>query len=265
MRVRCVSMTARALFAALVVAVLWTPGPALAATKHIQLSAKLPFAYDTAGEVDVGADPASVNGSAVLKFQGIPSAMFDPRTGQTINLGQFVVAPASIVAGQTTTYTDTPFNVEIQTPEFNKTSQVALLDKLFPTLGKSLDLKTEIVNSLLIKGHLDGTVNANGQADVTATIDSIRLGSLAHETRDQVTHYEFPIRFSQLKLPSSWEMGTSVTTPSNTVSAAVVAPAPAAEMITVATPTPTPEPSTIVFFATALAGLVIGRKRLMNR
>ena len=53
-----------------------------------------PFAYNTSGVVGIGADPASVTGPAVLQFQGIPTASYDPATGQPISLGQFVISPS---------------------------------------------------------------------------------------------------------------------------------------------------------------------------
>ena len=269
------------------------PGVATAAASHpLPPSPVRPFVYDTSGIVGIGADPASVNGPAVLQFQGLTNAPFHPSSGQTVPLGQFVVSPSSASLGQTTTYTDTPFEVQVQTPEFNKTNTVPVLSSVFPTLGKSLRLKTLVENSLLVKGHLDGTVGPNGQVNVIATVASIKLGSLDAPTTDHSTRYTFPIRFSQFKLPPGWTMAsTPVTIPTPpaaqilahgsatappTTAAEMLAPAPAAEPFTVtptavlpapaaqmltAAPTVTPEPSTIVLFAAALAGLVLGRRR----
>ena len=288
---------ARAPFVALAVGLLWSPAVAVSATKHTAPSPKQPFAYNTSGDVSVAADPASVSGPAVLQFQGVTGASFDPRSGQVLNLGQFVAAPSSVASGQATTFNGTPFEVEVQAPEFNKTSSVPVLDKIFPTYGKKLNLKTVVENSLLLKGHLDGAVAANGQVNVTATVDSIKLGSMDVQTQDHATHYAFPIRYSQLKLPSSWVMGgTSITTPALTptttpavtttpsgpvaqaqlitpspVNAIMatnsrIAPIPAAESFAVATaPTPTPEPSTILLFATAFGGLAVARRRRKSR
>lgn len=276
---RCDQLTSvRASIVAFVVGTLCAPGLAFSATRHTAPSHQQPFDYNTSGAVGIGANPASVNGPSILQFQGITGASFDPKSTDPINLGQFVVAPSLVAAGQTTTYSGTPFEVEIQTPEFNKTSSVPVLAKIFPTFGKRLDLKTVIENSLLLKGHLDGTVGANGQAHVTATVDSIKLGSMeAQSQQNHVTHYAFPIRYSQLRLPSSWVMSrtnqitTSTTSHSHSHSTTVatststggIAPAPAAEMLI--TPTPTPEPSTVVFFAVALGGLLLGRRRLSTR
>jgi hypothetical protein len=288
---------ARASVLAVVVALGWlsAPGLAFSAAKSSASAARKPFAYDTDGIVNIGADPASVSGPAVLQFQGVTAASFNPAVAQPINLGQFVAVPSSIASGQPTTYNNTPFEVEIQTPEFNKSSSVPVLDQIIPSLDKKLDLKSSVENSLLLKGHLNGTVSANGQVNIVATVDTIKLGSIDGGSSDQVVRYAFPIRYSQLILPPSWIIsGTSpsVTVPTSTqdpmisamststtpttTSSGTVAPAPAAEMVTVSSaansaaaaaplPTPAPEPSTIVFFATVLGGLALGHRRFRAR
>ncbi len=263
-------------------------GPTLAfsATKHAAAPkpGQAPFSYDTLGVVGIGANPASVSGPAVLQFQGLTGASYDPKSGQPIALGQFVVNPNSGTPGAATTYSGTPFEVEIHAAGLDKTSTFPILGKLFPSLGKSLSLKTLNENSVLLKGHLDGVVAQGGQANVTATVDSVKLGSLDGPTKDHITHYTFPIRFSQLKLPPSWVMSGSTmptgsqlglntpvapTAPGATASAqtlvaasATIAPAPLAQAGTnPAAPTPTPEPSTVVFFAAAFGGLALARRR----
>jgi hypothetical protein len=303
MRGTRVLATARASLAALALVaggVTSCPGVALSSTQHPARTDETPFAYDTSGIVGIGAAPSSVIGPAVLQFQGITGASYDPAYGQPISLGQFVMNPSSSTNGTTTFYNGTPFEVQIQAPELNKTSTFPLLDQLFPSLGKSLSLKTLNENSVILKGHLDGTISPNGQASITATVDTVKLGSLDASTSDHITHYTFPIHFSQLKLPSSWVMAGSTvptgstlsltSTPSPTVStatttqaiaqpqliaepqliatsatasspAASIAPAPAAEMSSATTtPIPTPEPSTILVFATAFAGLALARR-----
>ena len=286
------SLTAIAL---VVVGSTWSPGVALSATKRTDMT---PFAYNTSGIVGIGADPASVAGPAVLQFQGMTGASYDPATGQPISLGQFVINPSTPTNGLGTIYNGTPFEVEIQAPELNKTSTFPILGSLFPGLGKSLSLKTVNENSVILKGTLTGIVAGDGQANVAATVSSIKLGSLDAPTQDHITHYTFPIHFSQLKLPTGWVMagstvptgstltltpGTTPTTPpSGTPATPVAAPqfiggataqttapqplaAPAAESGTVGTPTPTPEPSTILLFATAFGGLALARRRRRAR
>jgi hypothetical protein len=302
MRGRLPLGSARAVVFAIAFGVTGLMGPDLAiAAKSSAPSAKKPFVYDTSGVVSIGADPSSVSGPAVLQFQGVTGSTFNPTVAQPINLGQFVAVPSSLASGQATTYNDTPFEVEVQAPEFNKSSSVPVLDQIIPSLDKKLDLKSSVENSLLLKGHLDGTVSANGQVNVTATVDSIKLGSIEGGGSGQVVHYTFPIRYSQFILPPSWVLSnssTSVTVPTSTpnpvmsplstvagtsststsTTTSSVAPAPSAEMVTVTTasgtatnpataplPTPAPEPSTILMFATVLGGLALGRRRLRAR
>jgi hypothetical protein len=263
------------------------PGVAHSATKRTDTT---PFSYDTSGVVGIGADPASVTGPAVLEFQGLGGASYDPATRQPISLGQFVINPSTPTNGLTTIYSGTPFEIEIQAPNLNKTSTFPVLDSLFPGLGKDLSLKTLNENSVILKGTLNGTVAPDGQANVTATVNTVKLGSLDASTSDHITHYTFPIHFSQLVLPAGWVMAgatvptgssltlTSGTTPT-TISKAATAiaepqliagatptlPAPAAQSGTVGTPTPTPEPSTIILFATAFGGLALARRRRSAR
>jgi hypothetical protein len=273
----------------------WCPGVALAATKRTD---ETPFAYNTSGVVGIGADPASVIGPAVLQFQGLSGASYDPAYGQPISLGQFVINPSTPTNGLTTIYNGTPFEVEIQVPGLNKTSTFPVLDSLFPGLGKDLSLKTLNENSVILKGTLTGTVAPDGQANVLATVNTIKLGSLDAPTSDHITHYTFPIHFSQLVLPSGWVMsGSNVTVPTESrlslttpttaatqtpvaepqliapsTATASVAPAsttatpqvlaaPAGVSVTLGTPNPTPEPATILVFATAFGGLVLARRR----
>ncbi len=268
------------------------PAPAQAATKH---AAKGPsdtsFLYNTTGGVEVQAAPGSVVGPATLTYQGVTNGTYAWASGQPIQLGQFAVNPASVTSGAATTFNHTPFEVVVTAPEFDKTKSVPVLDRAFPSLGRSLHLKTNTVNSLLVTGYLNGPVSGTGVSGVGATINSVKLGGVQAHSQDHITKYAFPVRFDQLKLPPSWTIGSSLTpnTPANpalipaayqptatatpsiaaatstTTTAGTAAPAPAAEMLAapgvLLEPTPTPEPSTIVIFAVALGGLAIARRR----
>ncbi len=167
--------SARASILTLVAGSLLAPGVASAAKAPLPSPTKA-FVYDTSGVVGIGANPASVNGPAVLEFQGVTNDVFHPKSGQTVELGQFVATPSTASTGQTTTYTGTPFEVQVQAPEFNKTNTVPVLASVFPSLGKQLRLKTEVENSLLLKGHLDGTIGPNGQVNVKATVQLDQAG-----------------------------------------------------------------------------------------
>jgi hypothetical protein len=283
-----------AAIALLVAGSIGCPGVAQAAAKRTDLT---PFTYNTSGVVGIGADPGSVDGPAVLQFQGVSGSSYDPAYGQPISVGQFVVNPSTPLNGQGTIYANTPFEIEIQAPTLDKTSSFPVLGSLFPGLGKSLSLKTLNENSVILKGTLTGTVSGTGQVNVVATVDTVKLGSYDASSSNHITHYTFPIHFSQLKLPSGWVMaGSTVPTGSNlpmipatsptvsTTSTAVAAPqfivgttsatAPIAEpqllqapaaASGVSTPTPTPEPSTVLIFAAAFGGLAIARRRARVR
>ncbi len=275
---------ARASMLALAFGTLSAPGTAPASTKHHAPSppASSSFAYSTTGTVASQANPSTVSGPAVLQFQGVGNGTYAPGSGQPIDLGQFVVAPTPTPLAAPTIYSGTPFEVRVRAPGSDKTSSVPLLDKVFPKLGHSLHLKTVTLGSLLIDGHLNGTVAATGQSGVTATIDSVKLGGVQAHTQDHITRYAFPIRFSQLKLPPSWTMATLAPNPTlpgrplpaqsfASPAAAAVQPPPAAETIAAPVdvdpiqPVATPEPSTLATFAVALAGLAAARHRRRPR
>jgi len=294
MRGTRVLATARASLVAIgfasIVGSAWCPNVAFSATKR---TSDTPFAYNTSGIVGIQADPASVNGPSVLQFQGVGGAMYDPAGGKPISLGQFVLNPSTPTNGQATVYSGTPFEVEIQAPELDKTSSFPILGKLFPGLGKSLSLKTLNENSVLLKGTLNGTVTPGGQANVVATVNTVKLGSFDAASNDHITHYTFPIHFSQLKLPVNWVMAGSTVPTSSILSMASpptigtaalpiaqpqlisglsvptasgqVLAAPLAVSSPAITPTPTPEPSTIILFATAFGGLILARRRRSAR
>jgi hypothetical protein len=222
-----------------------------AATKHQEPPGKLPFHYDTTGLVNLQAAPTSVTGPAVLQYQGVTGATFTPGSGDPIQLGQFVVPASTNTNGQATTYDHTPFEIQVHAPEFDKTSTVPVLDKAFPKLGRKLSLKTVNESSLLIRGQLNGTVSPTGLSHVVATVNSIRPGGLEATTQDHITHYSFPVRFADLKLPPSWTMSTVTTQPSPLAASQIFPP----------TPTPAPEPSTIALFAAILGGIALARRR----
>ena len=248
------------------------------------------FEYNTTGTIRTQGASASLTGPSQLSFNGVSNAVYVTGSNQTIQLGQFVVNPATTASGAAavSTYHDTPFVIQVRAPGYDKTSKVALLAEVLPNFGRSFHLKTETINSLLIRGHLDGTVNPSAQSSVTATVDSVKLGGTQPTSKSYGINYTFPVRYSDLKLPTSWTMNTAgnalaatsinpggpvigLTTgnaPAATSASAQLLATPAAEMLTVAGtpagPTPTPEPSTILIFATAAAGFAWSRRRQLS-
>ena len=236
--------TARVCLLPLAGLLLWAAAPARAAT--LNSSANRSFHYNTSGKVYAAAAPRTVSGPAQLKFDGLSGQTFYPNSGQEMNLGQFSVD--STLPGVATTFNGTPFQVEVRAPEFNKTSTVPVLGSIFSRFGRDLKLKTLTDNSILLRGHLDGTVGADGVPNLHATVDSVRLGGLAPGTSDHVTKYTFPFRFGELKLPHTWTVAASALPRRGVVAAQELA-------------TPAPEPATIAIFATALGGFALARHR----
>ena len=251
------------------------------------------FNYTTTGSIRNR--PATVAGPAQLSFSGVDNGSYVTGSNQTIQLGQFVVNPAKTLIGgdAVTTYNGTPFVIQIRASQFDKTKDIPLLAKILPTFGRSLHLKNQTLNSLLIKGHLDGTVSGSGASNVTATVDSTRLGTIDKLPKNTAVNYSFPVRYGQLKLPTSWKMNTtgnalasvaavpnpiltpltspvttntvgSTATPVAASAAAQILATPAAEILAATTPlgepTPTPEPATVFTFVVALGGFAWSRR-----
>ena len=261
------------------------PGTALAAAKTTTTTITNPyqvivpktFEYNTTGTIRTQADPASIKGPEQLSFNGVNNAVYVTGSKDTIQLGQFVVSPVRSASGAAavTTYDGTPFAIQVRAPEYDKTSKVPVLASFLPNFTKTFHLKTQTLNSLLIRGHLDGTIDADTNSSVTATVDSVRLGGVQGALKGYATNYTFPVRYSDLKLPTSWTMnttGNALATTAGTSAATTAAPTasaqllatPAAEMLTATPttdPTPTPEPSTIFIFAAAVGGFAWSRRR----
>ena len=279
---RMTSAPASALLLGLGLALTAAPA-ASAATKANAYQQVIPktFAYDTTGRVQAGAAPRTIKGPNQLSFDGVSNAVYATGSGQTIQLGQFVVTPAKTAAGASavTTYDGTPFVIQVKAPGHDKSSSVPVLAGLLPSFGKSFHLKSQTINSLLIRGHLDGTVNG-ANSSVTATVDSVRPGGLGAGPKNTAVTYTFPVRYNDLKLPTSWSMNTAnaalaaaaipgagaATSANSATAAAQVLANPAAEELTanpIATPvpTPTPEPSTLLIFAAGAGAIAYARRR----
>ncbi len=251
-------------------------------TNPYQVIVPKTFEYNTSGEIRTHGAASTLTGPSQLSFSGVSNAVYATGSNQTIQLGQFVVNPVNTPSGASvvSTYRGTPFVIQIRAPAYDKTSKVSVLDNLLPSFGRAFHLKTQTINSLLIRGHLDGTVNGSSQSSVTATVDSVKLGGTQPTSKSYATNYTFPVRYSDLKLPTSWTMNTAgnalatlpgsipgMPTPAAMTASAQILATPAAEMLASGpgSPTPTPEPSTIVIFAAAAVGVAWSRRRGMSR
>ena len=132
--------------------------PVLTALASAPTATASAITYSTVGSVSPG-DPRVVDdgvlvGPAVVGAAGVTSGSFD--LPGTIHLGSLVVTPST--DGAASTYTKVPFYLSFEAPEF------------YRTVGSG-DNMTVYQGVFTLNGHLDGTVRANGQADLTATID----------------------------------------------------------------------------------------------
>ena len=205
-----------------------------AATKAAnQYQQVIPTSFDYTSTGEIRNRPSTINGPAQLSFNGVPAGTYVTGSNQTIQLGQFVVNPARTATGAdaVTTYNGTPFVIQIRAPQFDKTKDVPILSKVLPSFGRSFHLKNQTMDSLLIKGHLNGTVSGSGASNVTATVDQTRLGTIDKLPKNTAVNYSFPVRYGQLKLPTSWKMNTTA----NALAGAAI---PAGSTVTSASFTP---------------------------
>lgn len=92
-------------------------------------------------------------------FTGITGTLSD---FHSIDLGKFLVGSLPSV---TTTFTDTPFQIDFHAPQFDKFED-----------GPVPSTWTQSYGRFALAGRLNGTVAANGQSSVVATVDSVLTG-----------------------------------------------------------------------------------------
>ncbi len=235
--------SARALIFAMAFALGAAGAPTASLAAPLKPSAVRTFHYNTLGTVNASSAPLTVSGPAQLRFEGVDGGTFYPGSGQAMNIGQFVLN--STIPGVATQFVGTPFRVQVRVPELDKTTKVPVLSSVFSRFGKALGVKTVTENSLILRGHLDGTVGADGRTDLKATVRSVKLGSLDPSTSEHVTKYTFPIRFGELKLPPNWAMADSAQ------------PRASAQEVLA---TPAPEPASVLVFGATLGGLALARR-----
>lgn len=243
-------------------------GPNLAqaaSTNAYQVKVPTSFEYNTAGVIRTNAAAAkTVHGPNQLTFDGVSRGSYVTDSSQPIQLGQFVVHPATTANGSAavTTYNHTPFVIQIHAPSYDKTSKIPILANVLPNFGRTFHLQNQTLNSLLVRGHLDGTVNTASNSSVTATVDSVKLGSLAVPDKKYATSYTFPVRSTDLRLPTSWTMNTAGATSGLASSTAtgtnLAAPTPAGGSVSAAQILANPAAETLTASATSSTNLAAG-------
>ncbi len=184
--------------------------------------------YSTAGSIDASSPGDGVTGANVISFIPIKSADVDANSN--ISLGFFQVAAQA--AGQSTTYTNTPFSITY--------------------VPSSIDA-TPVNSSISITGVLNGTVTGDNFSTVVATLNPLTNGSIqVVDGKNTVTStLSIPLG-SQLLVPSL--TGNGETTVEGLITTSGV---PIKE-------TPAPEPSTIALFLSTVGGLGL-RKYVLSR
>jgi hypothetical protein len=185
--------------------------------------------YGTAGSIDASSSNDGVTGANVISFIPIKSAQVD--ASSNISLGFFQVAGQA--AGQSTTYTNTPFSITY--------------------VPASVD-GTAVNSSISITGVLNGTVTGNNFSTVVAKFNPLTNGSfqIADGTNMVTSTLSIPLG-SQLLVPSL--TGNGETTVEGLITTSGV---PIKEHAA-------PEPSTIALFLSTVGGLGLRKYVLARR
>lgn len=177
------------------------------------------IAYDTVGS-SIGTSGVTTSGGATT-----PALSFVPLTGgafmspSTLDLGMFQTA--ALAAGQSVTYSNTPFDIKFTVDGVN--GQTGFMPN-----GTPVDLT----------GTLNGTISGPNQSSVMATFDAPASSAFAtglYANTLAITNNPVSV------VPSTTNNGMT------TVQAMLTT--------TITPATPAPEPSTVVLFAATIAGL----------
>jgi hypothetical protein len=185
--------------------------------------------YGTAGSIDASSAADGVTGANVISFIPIKTAQVDGSSN--ISLGFFQVAGQA--AGQSTTYTNTPFSITY--------------------VPGSVD-GNAVSSTISITGFLNGTVTGNDFSTVVATFNPLTKGSFqVVDGKNLVTSSLSIPQGSQLLVPSL--TGNGETTVEGLIA---TSGSPVNE-------TPAPEPSTIALFLSTVGGLGLRKYVLARR
>jgi PEP-CTERM motif len=200
-----------------------TAGGAQAASMSASVPASPLLAYNTVGS-SVGG--TGISGNPVINFIPATGAVISPTN---LSFGKFeVLAPAD---GSTTTYSNTPFTIQLKVDSVNSTTPVV------PNQSP-----------ITVTGLLNGTVSGASRSEVVATFNPLAKSDF--QTGLYVNTLGLPN--SPLNLvPSTVNNGDTSLQASMTSMTAVTQPVP--------------EPSTIALFAATIIGLGFRRRMLARR
>ncbi len=186
--------------------------------------------YSTAGLI-LNTNPSSISGTNVISFVPVgttnnPYAEVDPSSN--VSLGSFQVSP--LPAGQTTTYTNTPFQISFIPNSYGGTT---LTD----------------VTPVMLTGTLTGQVTGDYQSNVTVSFNPLANGTF--DMGGVPSTLNVLQNDQKLLVPAS--DGGTTTLEASIISSASPNPEAAA-----------PEPSTIALFLSTIGGLGL-RRYVMSR
>ena len=214
--------------AALALAALASAAPGAAASAIV---------YDATGEVGnyplLGRSQGTLTGPAVVGYSGVKGGALN--LPGPLDLGNLVVTPSS--TGATSTYKNVPFTAQFVAPEFHK-----VVGTPFVTNGGPV-IQYDALFTMY--GHLDGTVQGDGRANLTATVDGFQPWNLNPVTTDRIYLSDLPFPLSGLTAGPTFHLTAPAGGGSLTLAAQAV-----------------PEPSTLAFAGLALAGLLLRRRAL---
>jgi hypothetical protein len=179
---------------------------------------------------NVDGSRGSLTGPSVATFRGVTAGTFN--LPGSIHLGDLVVTPSA--TGVSSHYSDVPFQIQFTAPDYHRV--VGTPDVLNGGPVTQYDAQ------FVLLGHLDGTVQGNGKADLTLTVDRILPGGLFMQTTDRSYLSDLPFSLNSLIAAPNFHLSTAAGGGSLSLDAQVV-----------------PEPSTLAFLSVVVAVLVLRR------
>ena len=125
----------------------------------------------------------------VVSFSAVNGAYLPSANSTDVShfvLGNIVVVkPAS---GQTATYSDTPFHLEVRVPELDTVKNPTPTDFWWYSNR----------NTISVDGKINGQVVGGSMSHLNVSVDSIKLGSYGPYIPEEKATYHFPIALSRL-------------------------------------------------------------------
>jgi hypothetical protein len=187
--------------------------------------------YSTAGALNLGTN--TVSGTNVISFIGVSPSQIDPSSNSHLPLGSFQVA--ALPDGQSTTYTNTPFQINFIPTSYG-------------------GISTPMGDSAQLTGTLNGTVTGSYYSSVTVSLTPGTFELAGVPSSVQILPNDQPLLVPSSAGATSTSPG-GITTLEGIVTNGSLNP----------TEAPAPEPSTIALFLSTIGGLGVRRYVLSRR